>query len=187
MRTMFAIGAAGLLAASAAGQVTLSAWMTADNAFNASISTDPTAAGSTFLSGTNWPTTYNGSVVLPGPGTYYLQVRAQDAGRPEMLLGRFTLDNALATFGNGTQTLLTGAAHWTVSHTGFGVAPTVPVVYGPNGMSPWGNFPAMGSAQFIWHPVYQSTVYFTTQITVVPAPTSLALLGIAALGLRRRR
>lgn len=187
MRTVFALGVVGLLGSAAAGQVTLNVSMTADNRFEASISTSPTTAGTVFLSGNSWSTTYTGSTVLPGPGTYYLQVRAEDLARPEMLIGFMTLSNPTGTFANGFQWLLTDRAHWRVSHGGFGVSPVAPRVIGINGTSPWGFYGAMGQAEFIWHPEYQSVVYFTTEITVVPAPASLGLLALSALGLRRRR
>lgn len=174
---------------SAAAQVTLSAAATADNAFTAYISTDPLANGSSFLSGDSWPTTFTGSTSLPGGGTYYLHVLAQDFGPPAMFIGRFTLDGADATFQNGTQTLVTNTADWRVSNSAFGVGEVAPLDIGPNGSGPWGNFPLMGpDAHFLWHPNGGLTAYFSTTITVVPAPTgALALAGGAMLLTRRRR
>jgi hypothetical protein len=60
--------------------------------------------------------------------------------------------------------------------------PAAPVVV-PNG---WGSFVGLESAAFIWHSSPESVAYFTAEITVVPAPASLALLSLFALGRRRR-
>lgn len=177
------------VSSAASAQVTLNASMTADNAFTAFISTDPSVPGDSFLSGNTWQMTSTGSTVLPTAGTYYLHVTAQDFGPPMMLIGLFTLDDASATFQNGGQSLVTNTTDWTVSATGFADPGVAPADIGPNGTSPWGNFPAMGpDAHFIWHPNLPSTAFFTTVITVVPAPatlTPLAALGLIAL--RRRR
>lgn len=182
MRGVFGFAVVSVVTASAIGQVTLDVLMVADDSFQASISTDPNVAGSVFLSGTGFFNTFTGSAALPGPGTYYLQVRAEDFGAQRMMVGGFTLDSVLGAFGNGTQTLLTGVSDWTVSETGFGVAPLAPVIV-PNG---WGVYPGLESAAYIWHPASPSVAYFTTQIVVVPAPASVGLLGLAALGRRRR-
>ena len=169
---------------------TLSASMTVDNTFAAYVSTSATSVGAPFLSGANWPSTFVGSTTLTPLVDNYLHVRATDQGRPEMFIGRFTLSDANFEFVNATQTLHTVASDWTVSHTGFGVTPVAPLDIGPNGMSPWGNFPAMTSnARFLWHPTYQSTVYFTATIRalVVPEPTVLGLLAGTGLMMLRRR
>jgi hypothetical protein len=177
------------VASSASAQVTLNATMTADNAFTAFISSDPTAAGTSFLSGNNWPQTFTGSVILPGAGTYYLNITAQDFGAPMMLIGLFTLDDASAVFQNGQQSLVTNSTDWTASSTGYADAGVTPANLGPNGTGPWGTFPAIGSdARFIWHPQSPSTAYFTTVITVVPAPAAvIPLASLALLAARRRR
>lgn len=182
MRGILSIAALSLITASAMGQVNLSALMVADDTFEASISTDPTTAGSEFLSGSGIFRTFSGSTLLAEPGTYYLQVRATDFGGQRMMIGLFTLDNALGSFSNGTSSLVSGVANWTVSDSGFGVAPVAPVVV-PNG---WGAYAGLESGSFIWHPSTTQTAYFTTQITVVPAPASVALLGLLAFGRRRR-
>ncbi len=183
MHASLAVGVVSLITASAMGQVNLSALMVADDTFVASISTDPNAAGSIFLSATNFflgP--FSGSTTLPGPGTYYLQIRAENFGNQRMMSGLFTLDNPLATFANGSSSLLSGISSWTVSDTGFGISPAAPVVV-PNG---WGVYPGLESASYIWHSSPASVAYFTAEITVVPAPASLALLSLFALGRRRR-
>ncbi len=171
------------------GSAVLSASMTVDNSFEASISTSPTAAGTVFLSGSNWPSTFTGSQLVSGPGTYYLHVRAQDSGRPEMFIGRFTLTGLGATFANGTQELVTNITDWVVSTSAFGVDTTAPIFLGDNGASPWGNFVAMGSsADFIWSPQYVNGVaFFTASFTIVPSPAAATLLGLSGLVAARRR
>ncbi len=178
---------AATLTAAANAQITLAGSATADNLFAASVSTSATAPGTVWLSGNNWPSTFSASTEIPVAGTYYLHVFAQDQGRPEMFIGRFTLTGQSA-FANGTQELLTNATDWVVSNTGFGDNTTAPTVLGPNGSGPWGNFTAMGNASFIWAPQYANGLaYFTASFTVIPAPTTAAagLLGLVAL--RRKR
>jgi len=167
--------------------------MTADNAFQASISTDAAAAGATFLSGNDWGTTYNSTVQLNAPGTYYLQVLAQDFGDPASFVGAFGLFNFQAgwsaTFSNSTSGLLTNTTDWVVSNQGFGIGAIAPVVIGgADGVGPWGDRPLISNdALNIWHSSNPDTVYFTTVITVVPAPGAAAVLALAGLGATRRR
>lgn len=174
-----------------AGVVTLSATMTADNLFSAYVSDKADAVGASFLNGGSWPTTYNGSTDLTTPGTYYLHIRAEDVGRPAMLIGNFTLTGDDATFSNGTQQLLTDAStgDWSASLSGFG-GPSVGVIdLGANGTGPWGNFPAMGDARFIWAEGSPSPLvaYFRTTITILPAPSGLGALAFVGLAATRRR
>ncbi len=178
------------VAAPALGQITLSGSMTADNEFQASLSTSPTIAGPNWLTGNSWGTTYSGSVEIPSAGTYYLHVRAVDFGRPEMFIGQFSLSSTDAEFSNGTQSLLTNTTDWVVSSSAFGISTSAPVYLGDNGVSPWSLRPSISpSAAFIWAPEYANGVaYFTTVITVVPAPASVALAGLGlAAAFRRRR
>lgn len=189
---VLAASAALVVASSASGQVTLSASMTVDNAFTAYISSSPVVQGTQFLTGNNWTTTYTGSTVINDPGTYYLQIRATDLGRPEMFIGQFNLLNFApgfsAEFQNASALLLTDATNWRVSNTGFGVNETNVLDIGPNGIGPWGTRPNIpAAARFLWAPQYTSTVYFSTTITVVPAPATLGVLGLAGLVASRRR
>jgi hypothetical protein len=184
------LSAAALFAAAgvAAGDVTLDARMTADNQFTASISTSSTSAGVPFLSGNSWPSTFTGSYVFPGAGTYYLQVQAVDQGVPAMLIGDFGLSGGDAIFINSTTSLATNAADWVVSNTGFGLSAVTPLDLGANGSSPWGMFAAIDpGARFLWAPTYTPTVYFTTIIVVLPAPSGIAAFGVGALAMARRR
>lgn len=185
----FALLASLLTSGLANAQVTVSGFATADNAFQASISTSPTDAGTPWFSGSSWPTTFSGSTVITEPGTYFLQVRAQDFGQPQMFIGLFTLTGSDATFANGTQELRTNTIDWVVSTEGFGVNTTAPSLIGPNGFY-WGTFASMPGADFIWAPQYANGVaFFTASFTVVPAPGA-ALAMIAGLGIvsgRRRR
>lgn len=171
--------------------VTLSGTATVDNQMTVSISTDPFVAGTTFITGNSWPTLDSGSINLSQAGVYYLHVLGVDVGRPAMFIGSFSLSNTNATFANGTQSLLTSAnpGDWSASLTGFG-GPDVGIAdLGPNGTGPWGNFAPLGSARFIWSTGSPTplTVYFSTTITVVPAPAGLAGFGLLALGATRRR
>jgi hypothetical protein len=191
MRGRFALASSFLtlvLPAAASADITLTASMTVDNSFTASISTSPTAAGTTFLTGNNWPTVSTGSFVFPAAGTYYLQVEAVDGGPPAMFIGQFGLAGGNATFSNGTAALVSNTTNWVVSNSGFGVGTVTPLDIGPNGTGPWGNFGAISSdAHYLWAPTYTPVVYFTTVITVVPAPAGAAVLGLGALAALRRR
>jgi hypothetical protein len=189
MRSFFVVAAVCVGSSAALAQVELEARMTVDNLFEAYISTSELAQGSLFLTGNNWTVPVSGTVALPGPGTYYLHVRAQDQGPPAMFIGEFTLNSPLATFENGTQSLLTNTSDWRVSSTGFGVNYVTPSDLGGNGTFPWGMASGISpNARYLWHPAGGTLVFFATTITVVPAPGALAALGLmGAMGLRRRR
>jgi len=74
-------------------------------------------------------------------------------------------------------------------------APTgTPVDIGPNGAGPWGNFPLMSGARFIWAATDPTQSFFSTAITPVvaaqtPIPGALPLFAAAlgGLGLLARR
>jgi hypothetical protein len=109
-----------------------------------------------------------------------------------MFIGEFSLLNFgpgySAAFQNAGTSLLTDAANWRVSNTGFGMNETNVLDIGPNGSGPWGTRPNISpAARFLWAPQYTASVYFSTTITVVPAPATFALLGMAGLMTTRRR
>lgn len=189
MRSEYLAVCAVLAAGTAFGQVDLRARVNVDNAFTAYLSDTAGVQGTAFLTGNSWGTTFDGTIVINAPGTYYLQVLAQDFGLPEMFMGLFELNDASATFSNGTQSLFTETTDWVVSSTGFAGPFVTPADLGPNGAGPWGNFSYAGpGAHFIWHPQAVTPVYFQTVITVVPAPASIVMLGgVGLAGLRRRR
>ncbi len=185
-----AASALALPGPSVLADVTLNASMTVDNVFAASISTSPTLPGTTFLTGADWQQTFSGSTVFPGAGTYYLHILATDQGRPEMFIGQFSLaGDAGSTFSNGTSSLLSNASDWVVSNTGFGLDTVAPLDIAGNGGGPWGTRPGIdAAARHLWAPNFTSTVYFSTAITIVPAPAGGAAIafGVLAFGRRRR-
>lgn len=173
---------------SAMGGVTLSGFATADNAFVGYVSTAADVAGTEFVRGNNWPSTFFGSVVIDAPGSYYLHVRAQDLGRPEMFIGAFTLSEG-GTFGNGGSRLVTNTTDWVVSTSGFGVGAAAPVDLGANGAGPWFNFASIDSdARFIWSREYADGVaYFSARFEVVPGVGAGGVLAMSGLVCVRRR
>lgn len=197
MKSSMFVGAIAVVAgavASVQGQVTLSASMTVDNVFAASISDSPLTAGTTFLTGVNWPETRSGNTVISSPGTYYLHVLATDQGRPEMFIGQFGLSGIngfSATFSNGGTSLLSNATDWVVSNSGFGIATVAPLDLGANSAGVnWGVRPGIDlTARFLWAPTYTPTVYFTTVITVtaIPTPGFAGVMAVAGLISTRRR
>jgi hypothetical protein len=181
-----------------AGATTLSGNLTADNLFDAYISTDDSVLGTLITSGNNWPTTvsFSGQGLTSGV-TNYLHIVATDQGKPDMFIGSFSLSDSLFKFANGTQSLVTNATNWR-SDTGGGAwfAPTgTPVDIGPNGTSPWGSFALMAGADFIWAAGDPTQSFFSTTITSVaatPIPAALpfflsALGGLGLLAHKKRR
>lgn len=194
---VFLATAAGVaaLSASASAQVTLNGAFAVDNGFTAYISTSPTLQGTSWLSGNNWPSTITGNTVINAAGTYYLHVIAFDQGGPRMFLGEFWLQNAggltgTFTANGGTSLLTNGSADWAVSNTGLGQSTFNPVDLGGNivGAPTWGQRPNIDpSARFVWGSLDFSTVYFSTTIRVIPAPSALGMLALGGLMASRRR
>lgn len=189
VRLVFASAVLGAAATLASAQVaTLIAHATADNSFQMSISTDPSLQGDVFLSGNNWFVTFDGKYDFTAPGTYYIQVVAQDFGDPASFIADLTVNNG-SLFTSGSDRLVTDLTNWSLFTGGFGVTPVAIMGHGPDGSSPWGDRPNIGNdALNIWADTNPDVVYFTAAVRVIPAPGSLALLGIAGLtSVRRRR
>lgn len=107
-----------------------------DNGYEIFISTDDSAAGTSFGSGVDWPTTFVNSTTLTSGVTNFLHIRAFDLGGIAMLLGEFTLSDANFEFANGTQSMLSGDAGLLVSEIGFGSGYSAITDLGINGTSP---------------------------------------------------
>lgn len=216
-RALLAAAALAACASAAMANPVLSGDISFDNYGFAYLSTSPDTLGTEIGSAAGWSpgTAITPQTLVPGT-TYYLNIEAingdtgsySDGG----FLGAFSLTSG-ATFGNGTQTALTGGSGWSASYNDSNntdvvqawVAPTGTVtIEGSNGISPWNSISGIsGSADWVWAtnasdgspPGDQCagcTVDFQIQINVpaVPEPSgvTLLLLGGAALGwLRKRR
>lgn len=183
-----------VVSASALSQATiLTASLTADDEYEAYLSTDPNVTGTLFLqnSGT-WHSVETGNVTLTAGVTNYLHVSARNWSGPSMFIGSLTLSDAEFEFAaTGGQTSDTGDANWQLSLTGFNTDLGTPFVIGPNGTSPWGNV-ASGirpEADFIWNGVTTdaATRYFTVAITPVPEPATMTLLALGAVAALKRK
>ena len=128
----------------------LSGTLHVDNSFEVYISTDDSVEGVLISSGNSWPTAYTFLTTLSAGQEYYLHVKAADSGGAAGFLGDFELSGSNHTFSNGLATLNTNTTDWVVSKTGW--SNYVPASsYGVNGVSLWGNRPAVdSSAEWIW-------------------------------------
>lgn len=207
-----AAAAAALLFGSSAQATVLTGTITADNEYNAYISTSDSTLGTLLTSGADWESAQTFTTDLTAGQTYYLHVVANNwggpgdmaAGNPDALLGSFSLSDSGFTFANGLQTLDTDTADWraspntTVQNLGdvtTWAAPTsAPVAFGANGTNIWeavNGAPISGinsSAQWIWSSSDPAgEAFFSTTITDppvggVPEPATWAL-SIVGFGL----
>ncbi len=158
------------LAANRAAATTLNGTLTADNAFQAYLSTSASSLGTLIASGSDWSTSYSfANVALAAGQTYFLNIEAYNASgagtNPGGLIGTLTLSDAGFHFANDTQSLQTGAAGWA---GGYNAAGSVAgawsqsggsvVALGANGSLPWGTRAGIDpGAQWIWPADQQSS------------------------------
>jgi MSHA biogenesis protein MshQ len=211
-RLLATTAAAALLVGSSAQAAVLTGALTADNEFNAYISTSDAVLGTLVATGADWTTAYNFTTNLEAGQTYYLHVVANNwygqsnmgGGNPDAFLGSFSLSGLTHAFSNGLQTLNTDTVNWRVDPHAFQalnnitdwVAPTgTPDVWANNSdtNSIWyqnHGGPIAGvspSADWIWsHNDPGGEALFSTTISAVavPEPTTwgLMIIGFGGIG-----
>lgn len=193
IRTALApVAAALMMIAGSSSAAVLTSKMSVDNGYSIYVSTADNVQGTLFGSANNWYATYTDTTVLAAGQSYFLHIYAYDQGGIAGLLGDFSLTGGGHKFANGQTSMTTNTTNWMGNNTGFGSAYGAVGSLGNDGVSPWGNRPGIvDSATWIWagNAYNNNEAYFTTRITAVPEPTTVAMfgLGLLALGAAGRR
>ncbi len=182
---------------------TLTGNLTADDYFEAYISTNDSVQGTLIGHGLADAGTdhYGWNMLFPllltnltaPPNSYFLHVKAWD--RYHVIAGfkgDFNLSDTGFKFNNGTQALLTNTTNWKVSVFGFdGIYAATPTVVVPHPSWP----SPIANQSWIWTnggDFHDNTRYFTTEITsTVPEPGTIlaafSILAPAGILFRRRK
>ena len=150
--------------------LSVTANLTADDAFSFYISQDESLDGNLIGLDNWWPTTHLMSASLVPGKTNYLHIVAKDLyGGIAGFIGEFTLHNQNFSFANGTQKLMTSVDNWVVYTDKFGGTKGVITSMGKYG---WGGITL--DAEWIWtNNGYDFTTrYFSTPVYYSsPVPT----------------
>jgi len=148
--------------------MSVSANITANEAFSFYISQDESTEGDLIGHGSNWSSVYSFNAALVPGVTNYLHIKSTDTSGPiAAFIGDFLLNDQKFRFKNGTQRLLTGEDCWTVYTDAFGGTQDNLTIVCKNGMGKWQTrFGIDLNAQWIWTGNGKdfSTRYFSTPI-----------------------
>jgi hypothetical protein len=163
------------LAAGPAIATSVTTFLNCDNAYVLYVSTDDTALGTQVGSQDDWTATGNFVFDLQPGVTNYIHVAATNWEGPGGLLGDLTLTDNAFQFANNSQSVLTTAAYWNVSKTGFGTDYFVPTEEWINGGGPWWGGPYFHislCAEWLWDADFEfvGTLYFSTPVMPVASP-----------------
>jgi hypothetical protein len=186
------VAAALMMVAGTSSAAVLTSNMSVDNGYRIYVSTADNVQGTLFGSANNWYSTYTDSTVLAADQSYFLHIYAYDQGGIAGLLGEFSLTGGGHVFANGQTSMTSNTTNWMGNNTGFGSSYGAVIGLGNDGVGPWGYRPnIVNSATWIWAGDANNNdqAYFTTRITAVPEPTTVAMfgLGLLALGAAGRR
>jgi hypothetical protein len=158
------------------------------------ISTNDIVQGTTVASTNIWnsPANFSGFTLLADVD-YFIHIFVDGGNYPNNIIGEFNIDGTTHEFVNGTQTLGTNKVDWLWGSSLSNMV-NAPVNVGNNYA---GSFDSTTENIFranTWPDYIHTNAFFTTKISAVqldvsnvPEPSTLAILGLGLMGLASRR
>jgi hypothetical protein len=149
--------------------------LTADNQFNAYLSTSDNEKGEFLLSGTSLDKVYQCDTQLAIDKKYYLHIEVLGDYASNAFIGKFVLNGNGFTFKNGSRTLTSNLNDIKVSKTGFGLNYETPTLCALNYNPISSAESTLSPAKWIWTNYgndVNCTRYFSAEIIPVPLVTA---------------